>query len=99
MADGAGDPLRPVGRSATPVASLGHSVDELFYPDDATPRPARLLSADVRSHLLDEWEWVRKDPPASKAKPARGQWSRPSGLAPLPVDCPRRGVRPISPPM
>ena len=65
MADGAGDPLRPVGRSATPFAILLHSVDELFYPYDATPLPDRLLSADVRAHLLDEWEWVRKDPPAS----------------------------------
>ena len=65
MADSAGDPLRPVGRREARFAILLHSVDELFYPFDATPLPDRLLSADVRAHLLDEWEWVRESPPAS----------------------------------
>jgi hypothetical protein len=65
MADASADPLRPVGRSSTPFAIRLHSLDELFYPYDATSLPDRLLNTDVRSHLLDEWEWVRDDPPAS----------------------------------
>jgi hypothetical protein len=63
MADAAADPLRPVTRREARFAILLHSLDELFYPFDATPLPDRLLSSDVRAHLLDEWEWVRKDPP------------------------------------
>ncbi len=58
-----GDPLRPTARAEAHFAVLLHSLDELFYPLDATPLPDRLLSSDVRSHLLDEWEWVRDDPP------------------------------------
>lgn len=57
------DPLRPTVRAEARFAVLLHSLDELFYPLDATPLPDRLLSADVRAHLLDEWEWVREDPP------------------------------------
>lgn len=63
MGDAAGDPLRPVRRAEARFAILLHSLEELFYPFDATPLPDRLLSADVRTHLLDEWEWVREDPP------------------------------------
>ena len=49
MADAAGDPLRPKARGDARFAILLHSVDELFYPFDATPLPGRLLSADVRA--------------------------------------------------
>jgi hypothetical protein len=65
MSEAAGDPLRPVNRAGARFSILLHSLDELFYPFDATPLPDRLLSADVRTHLLDEWEWVREDPPPS----------------------------------
>jgi hypothetical protein len=41
------------------------SIDELFAPLDARPLAQRSLDADVRLHLLDEWERVRAGGPST----------------------------------
>lgn len=41
------------------------SLDDLFYALDAAPVADRALTADVRGHLLDQWERLRDDNPRS----------------------------------
>lgn len=41
------------------------SIDDLFYALQAGPVSERMLDDDVRYHLLDEWEHVRKMAPST----------------------------------
>ncbi len=59
----AGDPLRTSSRPGSRFAIRLDTLESLFYPLDSAPVAERVLSAEVRNHLLDEWEWVRDEPP------------------------------------
>jgi hypothetical protein len=51
--------------SDTQFAIRLDSISDLFWPFDARPVADRTLSAEARWHLLDEWDRLRGDKPAS----------------------------------
>jgi hypothetical protein len=51
--------------SAQQFAIRLDSISDLFWPFDARPVADRTLSADVRWHLLDEWDRLRDGEPSS----------------------------------
>jgi hypothetical protein len=51
--------------SDTQFAIRLDSISDLFWPFDARPVADRTLSADARWYLLDEWDRLRGDKPAS----------------------------------